>query len=160
LETPTAALNASGPLLPRAARLGCAALRVALEELDHGAGHVAAAGLLHALDAGRRIDLHHDGTAVGAQQIDARYVEPQHLRRADSRAALVLRHHHRLGLAAAMQIGAELAHLARAHHAGDDLAADDEHADVVAARLLDVFLHEDVHVGGAERLDDGLGRSR
>ena len=89
-----------------------------------------------------------------------RDVEAQRLGRAHGGAALVLGDHHRLGLAAAMQVGAELARLARAHHAGHDLAADDQRADVGAAGLLDVLLHQDVHVGGAERLDDRLGRGR
>ena len=47
---------------------------MALQKLDHGTCRVDAARLLHALDAGRGIHLHHHGAAIRPQQVDAGYV--------------------------------------------------------------------------------------
>jgi hypothetical protein len=62
------------------------------------------------------------------------------------------------GAAAAVQVGAELAGLGLALHGRDHLVADDEAADVGAAGLLDVLLHQDVGLQPHEGLDHALGR--
>ena len=46
-----------------------------------------------------------------------------------------------------------------AFHRRDDLAADHQRADIGAAGLLDELLHQDVHVGAAERFDHRFRRA-
>ena len=54
-----------------------------------------------------------------------------------------------------MQVGAELAGRRLAFHGGDDLAADDETADIGTAGLLDVLLNEEVRIEPLEGVDQG-----
>ncbi len=56
-----------------------------------------------------------------------------------------------------MQVGAELALGALPNHGRHHLVAHDQHPQVGAAGLLDVFLHEQVRFEATERLDDALG---
>src|SRR5262245_61963233 len=131
---------------PDAARPGFAAPGLPLQKLHHGAGHVGAARLLHALDAGRGVHLDPHRPAAGPQHIDARDIEAEHLGRADGGAALAVRDDDGLGLAAAVQVGAELAGGTEALHAGHHLPTNHQRANVGTAGLLDVLLHQDVEV--------------
>ena len=116
---------------------------------------------LHALDAGRGVDLDHHRPAVGAQHVDAGDVEAQHLGRAHAPSCA---RPPRSTTASALPPRCRLARnspiLPERIMLATTCAADHQHADVGAAGLLDVLLHQDVHVGGAEGLDDGLGRGR
>jgi hypothetical protein len=57
-----------------------------------------------------------------------------------------------------MQVGAEFTLLGLAQHRRHHAPANDEATDVGALGLLDEFLHEEIGVQVAERLDDRLGR--
>ena len=56
-----------------------------------------------------------------------------------------------------MQVGAELAVHRLPFHRRDHFVADDEAADVAAARFLDKLLHHDVGIQSHKRLDDAFG---
>src|SRR5262245_49576774 len=108
--------------LPHTTRPGLAAPGPSFQDVAAVARHLGTARVLHSLDARRRVHLNDHGPAVGAKHVDARHVEAQHFGRALRRLALLLGEIDRLGLAAAVQIGAEFTGAASALHAGDDLA--------------------------------------
>ena len=55
-----------------------------------------------------------------------------------------------------MQIRAKIVRRTGALHRRDNLAPDNKRADIGASRFLDEFLHQNVHIGAAERFDHGL----
>src|SRR5690606_20355676 len=138
---------------------GLARRGVVLDELDDLAGHVDAGGGFHALQTGRGIDLHDHRAVVAAQQVHAGPVQAHRLGRTHGGGALFVRALDRLGAAAAMQVGAELAFGPGALHGGDHLLAHHQRADIGAAGFLDELLHQDVDLGAAEGLDHRLRRA-
>ena len=53
-----------------------------------------------------------------------------------------------------MEVGAEIAFRALAHHGRDDFVINHQTPQVSAAGFLDELLYQDVHFGAAERFDD------
>ncbi len=59
-----------------------------------------------------------------------------------------------------MQVGPKIILGARAHHRRDDFAADHKNPNVAIARFFDKFLHQDIHICAAKRLDHRFCRPR
>ncbi len=85
-------------------------------------------------------------------------LRPMHRRGPDGDVALFVADMCLFRLAAAMQVGAEFACAPDAPHGGHHPSADHQHAHVAALGFRDVFLHEDVDVGRAERFHDRFRR--
>src|SRR5665647_1467901 len=139
--------------------LGLAIRGVLLEKIDDEAGNIDAGRPLDAFQAGRGIDLHDQRPMAGADHIDAADVEAERRRRAGGHLLFLVGKLDLHGGSAPMQVGTELARTADPLVGCHNLAADDQRADIAAVRLADELLNHDVHVVGAERFDDRLGRA-
>jgi hypothetical protein len=95
---------------------------------------------------------------VRPDQVDAAHVETHRPGGAHGDRPLLGREPDLLGGGAPVKVGPELPGRALPAHGGDDPVADHEGANVGAAGLLDVLLHQDVGVELAERCYHRLGR--
>ena len=93
---------------------------------------------------------------IGSQHIHAANVQSHALGCTHGSAAFFRGDLDQLRTAAAMQVRTEIVRGTGSFHCGDDLAANDQRANIRAARFLDEFLHEDVHIGSAKRFDNRL----
>src|SRR6266542_423650 len=145
--------RARAPARRRGARLGDRdrAVHDARREID-------AADDLRLADRRRAVHLQDERPPLHVEHVDGADVEPEHARRVRRDARVCGRQLGPLELRAAPQVAREPARAWVPAQRGDDLAPDDEGAQVPALGAADVLLHDDVLPEPEDRLERRLER--